>query len=93
MSFAWLNELSIKQLKAAAHDVCVDIDGICEKAELAAAVRASPKRGKLVKKNVLAPGYAERMLAKTEKRQRLNNLRRLTRLKAYLRVRQEEVFE
>ena len=69
MSFSWLEELSIRQLKAAAHDVGVDTDGICEKAELLAAVRASPKKGKLVKKNVLAAGYCGRIQKKTEKKE------------------------
>ena len=69
MPFAWLNELSIKQLKAVAHDVGVDTDGMCEKAEILAAVRASPKKGKLVKKNVLAPDYSGRVQKKTKKRE------------------------
>lgn len=69
MSFAWLEELSIKQLKAAAHDVGVDTDGMCEKSELINAVRASPKKGKLVKKNVLAPSYCDRIRKKREKKQ------------------------
>ena len=30
MSYAWLNELNAKQLKAAAHDLAINTDGMCE---------------------------------------------------------------
>ena len=74
MSYAWLRDLSVKQLKAAAHDLSIDTNGICEKAELIEAVRASPKRGKLIKKNVLAPGYSDRVQKKVVDREKKTNL-------------------
>ena len=70
MSYAWLNELNAKQPKAAAHDLAINTDGMCEKEELIAAVRASPKRGKLVKKNVLAPDYCGRIQKKVVDREK-----------------------